>query len=111
MSETATKTALSNVSPVVWSTDDQIAIFQGTFVADRYQVKEDYIGTKNGTFTIVAKGDVSPASTFQTNIALYPYEEGLECTAVIEDSEVTSYKITYYCFIMHSLPEEPWLHI
>ena len=93
MSETATKTALSNVSSVVWSTDDQIAIFQGTSVANRYQVKEDYIGTKNGTFTIVAKGDGSPASTFQTNIAFYPYEQGLECTAVIEDSEVTSYKI------------------
>ena len=88
------KTSLANGSSVVWSTGDQIAIFQGTPVADRYQVKDESVGTKNGIFTIVAKGDGSPASTFQTNIALYPYEEGLECTAVIEDSEVASYTIT-----------------
>ena len=94
ISETATKTALANGNSVVWSTGDQIAIFQGASVADIYQVNEDNVGTKSGIFTIVAKGDGSPASTFQTNIALYPYEEGLECTAVIEDSEVASYKIT-----------------
>ena len=88
------KTSLANGNSVVWSAGDQIAIFQGKSVADRYQVKEEFVGTKNGIFTIVAKGDGSPASTFQTNIALYPYEEGLECTTVIEDSEVTSYKIT-----------------
>lgn len=88
------KTLLANGNSVVWSAGDQIAIFQGKSVADRYQVKEEFVGTKNGIFTIVAKGDGSPASTFQTNIALYPYQEGLECTTVIEDSELTSYKIT-----------------
>jgi hypothetical protein len=88
------KTSLANGSSVVWSAGDQVAIFQGTSVADRYQVMEDYVGTKNGTFAIVAKAEGTPASRLQTNIALYPYEDGLECTAVIEDSEVASYKIT-----------------
>lgn len=88
------KTLLANGNSVVWSSGDQIAIFQGASVADRYQVKEDNVGTKKGAFAIVAKAEGNSATTFQTNIALYPYEEGLECTTVIEDSEVTSYKIT-----------------
>ena len=87
------KTSLANGNSVVWSSGDQIAIFQGASVADRYQVKEDNVGTKKGAFAIVAKAEGNSATTFQTNIALYPYEEGLECTTVIEDSEVTSYKI------------------
>ena len=88
------KTLLANGNSVVWSSGDQIAIFQGASVADRYQVKEDNVGTKKSAFAIVAKAEGNSATTFQTNIALYPYEEGLECTTVIEDSEVTSYKIT-----------------
>lgn len=88
------KTSLANGNSVVWSSGDQIAIFQGASVADRYQVKEDNVGTKKGAFAIVAKAEGNSATTFQTNIALYPYEEGLECTTVIEDSEVTSYKLT-----------------
>ncbi len=88
------KTLLANGNSVVWSSGDQIAIFQGASVADRYQVKEDNVGTKKGAFAIGAKAEGNSATTFQTNIALYPYEEGLECTTVIEDSEVTSYKIT-----------------
>lgn len=109
------KTLLANGNSVVWSAGDQIAIFQGKSVADRYQVKEEFVGTKNGIFTIVAKGDGSPASTFQTNIALYPYEEGLECTPVIEDSEVTAYKITgiaipsVQTYAAESFPEESFL--
>lgn len=88
------KTSLANGNSVVWSSGDQIAIFQGASVADRYQVKEDNVGTKKGAFAIVAKAEGNSDTTFQTNIALYPYEEGLECTTVIEDSEVTTYKIT-----------------
>ena len=41
ISETPTKTALANGNSVAWSTGDQIAIFQGASVADRYQVNED----------------------------------------------------------------------
>ncbi len=109
------KTSLAKGSSVVWSSGDQVAIFQGTSVADRYQVKNESVGTKNGIFTIIAKGDGSPASTFQTNIALYPYEEGLECTPVIEDSEVDSYSITgvnipsVQTYAAGSFPEESFL--
>ena len=71
-----------------------IAIFQGMPFSDKYQVKEDCVVSTDGTFAIVAKGEGSTASAFPTNIALYPYEEDLKCTAVIEDSEVAAYQIT-----------------
>ena len=89
-----TKTALAYGNSVVWSEGDQLAIFQGESVADRYQVKSDRVGTTSGTFEIVANGSGTPAATFRTNIAVYPYEENMVCTPVTEDGAVVSYQIT-----------------
>ena len=89
-----TKTALADGKSVVWSSGDQLAIFQGRSVADKYQVKDDCVGSTSGAFSIVASGDGSPVVTFQTNVALYPYEEGLECIPVLQEGTVTSYQIS-----------------
>lgn len=67
---TQTKTALVNGNSVVWSAADQIAVFQGKAKADKYQVDEDCIGTKEGIFAIVAKGETSSAENFNANIAI-----------------------------------------
>ena len=76
--ETQTKTALANGNSVVWSAGDQIAVFQGASVADRYVVNDAYVGSDKGLFEIeeMAGGTQS----FQSNVAIYPYEEGLSCT-------------------------------
>ena len=89
-----TKTSLANGKSVVWSSGDQLAIFQGRSVADKYQVKDDCVGSTSGSFSIVASGEGSPIATFQSNVALYPYEEGLECIPVLQDGAVTSYQIS-----------------
>ena len=88
------KTALSYGNSVVWSSEDQIAVFQGTSVADKYQINENYVGLKNGTFSIAANGEGTSTSSFLTNIALYPYIEDLTCTPVMENGAITSYRIT-----------------
>ena len=85
-----TKTALANGKSVVWSTDDQIAIFQGNASADKYQVNDDCVGTTSGTFGIVAKGETAAEETFNANIAIYPYQDGLAVTP----TSATEYKIT-----------------
>ena len=85
-----TKTALVNGNSVVWSTDDQIAIFQGNASADKYQVNDDCVGTTSGTFSIVAKGETAAEETFNANIAIYPYQDGLAVTP----TSATEYKIT-----------------
>ena len=76
--ETQTKTALANDNSVVWSAGDQIAVFQGASEADRYVINEDYVGVDHGLFEIVEMA--GGTQSFQSNVAIYPYEEGLSCT-------------------------------
>ena len=68
-----TRTELAYGNSVIWSSGDNIAIFQGSSVADKYIVKNDYVGSKSGAFTIVETGKGTSSSTFQANIAVYPY--------------------------------------
>ena len=85
-----TKTALAGGNSVVWSAQDKIAIFQGTSTADTYQVDEKYVGTTQGRFGIVATGDPYADTSFDGNIAIYPYQEGLTVTP----TSATEYQIT-----------------
>lgn len=85
-----TKTELANENSVVWSSEDQIAVFQGASAADRYVINEDYVGADHGIFEIVEMA--GGTQSFQTNVAIYPHEEGLSCTKVSGD--VASYQIT-----------------
>ena len=87
---TQTKTALVNGNSVVWSAGDQIAVFQGAAAADKYQVSDDCVGTTSGTFGIVAKGETAAEETFNANIAIYPYQDGLAVTP----TSATEYQIT-----------------
>ena len=88
-SDVQTKTALDGNS-VVWSAADQIAVFQGTAKSDKYQVDENCIGTKEGIFAIVAKGETSSAGNFNANIAIYPYQDVLTVTP----TSATEYQIS-----------------
>ena len=90
---TETRTGLDGNS-LVWSSADQLAIFQGRDIADKYQVEEECIGSRNGTFSIVANGEGISSVDFDANIAVYPYEDDLTCTPTIVDGNVTSYTIT-----------------
>ena len=97
-----TKTSLTSSRKVVWSEDDQIAIFQGSSLADRFQVSDESVGNSNGIFSFVGNpgvenGDYSAGTetTLETNVALYPYQDGIECSAITDEEDVvTSYTIT-----------------
>ena len=97
-----TKTSLATSRKVVWSEEDQIAIFQGCSLADRFQVSDQSIGNSNGVFSFVGNpgvenGDYSAGTetTLETNVALYPYHDGIECSAITDEEDVvTSYTIT-----------------
>ena len=110
-----TKTALAGGNSVVWSAADQIAIFQGTSVADKYHIDDACVGKDNGTFRIVEKGESAASGTFDANIALYPYEEDLTCTPTLKDGEVTAYQISgvtipaTQTYAANSFPDESFL--
>ena len=110
-----TKTSLASGNSVVWSAADQLAIFQGTSVADKYQVDDACVGGDNGTFRIVEKGESAASGTFDANIALYTYEEDLTCTPTVKDGEVTAYQISgvtipaTQTYAANSFPDESFL--
>ena len=76
----ATKTAMDG-NHVVWSSGDQLAIFQGAGVADLYELANGYEGLASGAFTLKAgMGDDFYGGMEMTdprNVAFYPYAEGL----------------------------------
>ena len=89
----ATKTALTSERSIIWSAEDQLAVFQGHSVADTYQVKPDCVGTSHGNFEIVTQADGEAEAELQANVAIYPYQAGLECLPVSENGAVISYQI------------------
>ena len=106
-----TKTSLTGLNNVVWSEGDNIAIFQGCSVADRYQVTDATVGTGNGKFTIVSdnsgevNGNFSSGVEIATNIAFYPYAENLSCAnARLTDTE-TGNEVAAYAVSGVVLPE------
>lgn len=97
-----TKTILGKDNNILWSQGDQLAIFQGCNIADKYQITDATAGTGQGVFSIVSdesgsiNGDFSAGMEIATNIAFYPYMESLSCSKNNVDnstSEVTSYNI------------------
>lgn len=95
------KTSLNENRSVVWSAGDQLAIFQGSSIADRYQVKDSSDGQMNASFSIVRDqggedddffGGVEVV--FDTNVALYPYQSGLTCAPVYDEDNVICYRIS-----------------
>ena len=92
--DVGTKTALADGSTVVWSPGDRIAVFQGKSIADKYVIQDDYVGSKDGEFSILENANGTSDASFHANVAVYPYSDGLICTPVKEDGSVTSYQIT-----------------
>lgn len=97
-----TKTSIDNQKNILWSENDRLAIFQGCSIADKYQVTAETAGTGNGTFELIAdnSGDVNDdfnsGVEIATNIALYPYADGLSVsnTNVTNGNDVGAYEIT-----------------
>lgn len=83
-----TKTALDGTN-VIWSNNDQIAIFEGVSAANKYQVAEG--GSTNASLNFVsAHGTTSTDLSPATNVAIYPYLDGIECENVAgEDGKYT----------------------
>ena len=77
----ATKTALDG-NHVVWSADDQLAIFQGFGVADLYEIADASAGSSSAKFVYKTSGlgdDFYGGVEMNDprNVAFYPYAEGL----------------------------------
>ena len=88
---TATKTLMTETNRVVWNAGDELMIFQGYTLGDRYKVSDASAGTSNGTFTIVKgeggvkDGDYVAGTELSRNVAVYPYSEDLVIDNVLDE--------------------------
>lgn len=80
-----TKTSLDGNNRVVWTKEDEIAIFQGFSIADEYHVTESSAETGTASFTLASDNSNKNNSDFvsgieiPSNVAYYPYSETITC--------------------------------
>ena len=80
-----TKTSLDGNNRVVWTKEDEIAIFQGFSIADEYHVTESSAETGTASFTLASdnsnKNNIDFVSGIEipSNVAYYPYSETITC--------------------------------
>ena len=85
-----TKTSLALGNYVVWSSGDRLAVFQGSAIADEYQLAEGSAGLSGGSFQWVAKDnevndDFTAGTEISCNVAYYPYSQGMIVTGDMQD--------------------------
>ena len=96
--EGKTKTVLDG-KQVLWSTGDQLAIFQGSTVADKYVLADGADGLATGRFeyaggTGEVNGDFFAGTELDRNVALYPYAEELELVVADDEELGTTYSVS-----------------
>lgn len=72
----ATKTAMDGLD-VVWSADDQVAVFQGNEYYDLFKVTSESVGDTEATFTLQEDRDASN-NALPYNGAFYPVSKNME---------------------------------
>ena len=63
------KTSLDEDRYLVWSAGDQLAIFQGSSIADKYQVKDSSDGQANASFSFLLCRPVLPGRRVHSVVA------------------------------------------
>lgn len=97
----ATKTSMSETNRIVWNAGDELMIFQGYTLGDRYKVSDASAGTSNGTFSIVrgedgrTDGDFIAGTELSRNVAVYPFSEDIVIDNLIDGDtdEVLAYTL------------------
>ena len=77
------KTSMDADRNILWSEGDQIAIFMDSPTASLFEVTHETAGTSQGKFTLV--GTQNGKADSDRNVAVYPYQEALECASTNSD--------------------------
>ena len=88
-----TKTSMTPELDVVWSEGDQLTIFRGNYLGDRYQIAGQYAGKPYGEFQLIAEeaddDSFSSGTELPANVAIYPYKEGLALSKNVDGGDVS----------------------
>lgn len=94
-----TKTSMNDEHKVVWSSGDLIAIFNGSTLAEQYQLEEGCSGATKGKFTLVPNNSddsFSAGTDIPCNVAFYPYSDELTLTGASVGSTGEMYEVKGY---------------
>lgn len=72
-----TKTELNENLEVVWSADDEISVFDGTSLNDKYRVDAQSVGKSVATLVKAGGANADKGNNIDFNIAVYPYNEDI----------------------------------
>ncbi|MGM9748441.1 MAG: hypothetical protein ACI3ZN_06545, partial [Candidatus Cryptobacteroides sp.] len=109
-----TKTSMTSDRQVVWSKGDQVAIFQGSSLADKFQVNDNCEGTGRGEFIQINADDPVSGMELPANIAVYPYQDGLSCSL---SDDGTSYVVSNFTYpstqqyVQGSFPDDAFVMV
>ena len=100
--EGQTRTSMNSKNQVVWSDGDRLSIFQGSSLADQYELKSTGNGSYNGSFKWVSSdnvvnSDFDAGVELPCNVAFYPYAEGLTLEGSMLDGGKKVYTVSTIC--------------
>lgn len=87
----ATKTSMTADKEVVWSANDEIAVFQGVGTYDLFKVTNSSVGQTQADFTLVTDRETTSNEVLPCNGAFYPASETIE--AYYEDGAFVVYGV------------------
>ena len=83
-----TRTSLTAGLDVAWSEGDQLTVFRGNHLGDKYQIISQYAGKPYGDFELVEENSIgdnfSSGTELPANVAIYPYSENLTIAKNVE---------------------------
>lgn len=83
-----TRTSLTAGLDVAWSEGDQLTVFRGNHLGDKYQILCQYAGKPYGDFELVEENSTgdnfSSGTELPANVAIYPYSENLTIAKNVE---------------------------
>ena len=91
-----TKTALDVNRNVLWSEGDCVVAFMRTTLGQRYQIKEEYVGSTSGGFRKVDNeggDDLMAGQEIDHNVVVYPYSDQIWCMKHGSDTPAEAYKV------------------
>ena len=71
--ENGTRTTLDNNGNVLWKQGDQVSIFAGSTVNERYQVTDESEGNTAASLNKISEGGFVAGTDIENNVAFYPY--------------------------------------
>ena len=93
----ATRTSMDQYNDVLWSDSDQIAAFLKTTLGLKYQIKEQYVGTRFGGFSKVgvsgSDDELDSGLDIDHNVVVYPYSDAVWCMKNGGGIPSNSYKV------------------